>query len=120
MHPKVAHLKLSDGRVERLERSGKVGTTSVRFANARYILKINDDEHLARREACVLGLLGRRTRRHGHVPHLVCSSSRALLFETAGVPLQVGNIPPDYRQQMDRILACAANTLVPSGPARFI
>ena len=99
---KAVHILLPDGRREELRRApwSVSGMTSKRFANARLVLKVTDDVHMARREACVLRVL-----RGAAVPSLLCSMGHVLLMENVGEPVTAANLPLDYREQTSAILS---------------
>ena len=82
-----------------------LGTTSVRWMNDRYVLKIGVTKHrlLAARDACVLRLMSGGS----SAPRMLCDNALAegaLLTEHAGRPLTIHNIPRDYRKQAEAIL----------------
>ena len=92
-----------NGRQEKLMRApwSTTGLTSKRFLNERFVLKVVDDEHMARREACILNILGRAS----SVPKLYCAARNLVLMENVGAPLTVTNLPHDYRKQAVALLA---------------
>ena len=98
---------LPDGRREllRLAPHSWSGMTSRRWYNDRVVLKITGNgftayEGLARHEACML-----KTLRGCSVPILLCSHSSFLIMENVGSPLTVANLPENYREQAETILA---------------
>ena len=94
---------LPDGRREQLQRApwNINGMTSKRFVNPRLVLKVADDAHQARRDACILKIL----RDSGRVPNLLCSREHVTVMENAGEPLTAANLPADYREQAQHILS---------------
>ena len=95
------HAVLPGGIREELQRApwSISGMTSKRFQNERYVLKISDDNHMARREACLLRIL-----RGTAVPAVICSRDQLLLMENAGEQLTSFNLPYDYREQAEAVL----------------
>lgn len=92
-----------NGRKEKLQRNpwSTTGLTSIRFSNEHLVLKLVHDEHMARREACILNTL----RSSSSVPKLYCAIGNLVLMENVGVPLTISNLPRDYRKQAINLLA---------------
>lgn len=85
----------------RLGNRSLTGMTSRRFFGEHLVLKVGVDTALIRREACVLSIL----RGSAVVPRLLCANAHLVLLEKAGEPVTASNIPADYREQAESILA---------------
>ena len=95
------HVTVPNGQRELLHRAPKsnMGMASTRFWNERVVLKVARPE-FARREACALSLL-----RSTIVPQLLCYRESIVIMEHAGSPITPANLPIDYREQAEAILA---------------
>jgi hypothetical protein len=109
---RTINVLLPDGRREELRRApwSVSGMTSKRYSNARLVLKVTDDPHMSRREACIL-----RALRGAAVPSVLCSEGQVLLMENVGEPVTAANLPMDYREQTVDILASLRRSRIEHG-----
>ena len=103
---KEAIVQLPDGRQVRLSRDAfsNRGTSSVRFSNSDFVLKLarQESDTSSTQDLCVLKhLQGTAVA----CPKLICASTRAILMENAGVPVSPANLPSDYHAQVSVMIS---------------
>ena len=77
-----------------------VESSSQRWLDAEYVLKLVNVDDSMKRETCLLKRMAGPS-----VPRLLCHSRRAMIVANAGVPLTVENLPTNYFAQAQAIFA---------------